>query len=82
MFPQTSAVLPGDTIVPCVDPHNDGNRALYLLICSRTDAYFQCVVKQYETFGNKALELIQKQCTHASKMDKHHFHETYTGLRI
>jgi hypothetical protein len=57
------------------------NRALYLLLCSRTDSYFQRAVKQFEPFGDKALELIQKQCAHISKMDKHHFHE-FTGLWI
>jgi hypothetical protein len=41
MFPQTASVLPVDTVVPFTDPHNIGNKALYLLVCSRTDAYFQ-----------------------------------------
>jgi hypothetical protein len=82
MLPQTAAVLSGNTVNPFLDPYNDGNRALYLLVCSQTDAYFQHAVKLYEPFGNKALELMHKQCAHISRMDKHHFHETFTGLRI
>jgi hypothetical protein len=45
MFLQTATVLPGDTIIPFVDPLSTGNKALYLLLCSRTDAYFQRAVK-------------------------------------
>ncbi len=82
MFPQTASVLPADSVVHFTDPHNIGNKALYLLLCSRTDAYFQRAVKKFEPFGDKALELIQKQCAHISRMDKHHFHEVFMGLRI
>ncbi len=59
MFPQTSKVLPGDTVIPFADPHHIGNRALYLLLCSRIDPYFQRAVKEYEPFGDKTLELLQ-----------------------
>lgn len=82
MFPQTATVLPGDMVVHFIDPHSTGNKALYLLLCSQTDAYFQCAVKQFEPFADKALELIQKQCAYISRMDKHHFHEVFTGLKI
>jgi len=41
MFTQTATVLPRDKIVPFSDPHAIGNRALYLLVSSRTDSYFQ-----------------------------------------
>jgi hypothetical protein len=64
MFPQTAKVLPSDTVVPFADPHCTGNRALYLLVCSRVDPYFQRAIKQFEPFGDKALDLIQKQCAH------------------
>lgn len=82
MFPQTAGVLPIDTVVPFTDPQTAGNRALNLLICSRTDSYFQRAIKQFEPFGDKVLDLIQKQCAHISRMDKHHFHEVFTGLHI
>ena len=82
MFPQTAKVLPSDTIVPFADPHCTGNRALYLLVCSRVHLYFQRAIKQFEPFGDKALDLIQKQCAHKSRMDKHYFHELFTGLHI
>ncbi len=82
MFPQTAKVLPTDTVVPFDDPHHIGNRVLYLLICSRVDAYFQRAIKEFEPFGEKALTLIQNKCAHISSMDKSHFHEAFTGLRI
>jgi len=59
MFTQTASVLPNDTVVPFSDPHATGNRALYLLISSRTDSYFQWAIKQFEPFGDKALALLQ-----------------------
>jgi len=82
MFPQTASVLPGDSIIPFRDLHSNGNRALYLLLSTRTDSYFQRAIKQHEPFGDKALELIQKQCTHISCEDKSYFHETFICLRI
>jgi hypothetical protein len=62
MFPQTSNVFPVDTVIHYLDPHHVGNRALYMIICSRVDPYFQRVIKEYEPFGDKTLEIIQKQC--------------------
>jgi len=41
MFTQTASVLPNDKVVPFSDPHATGNQALYLLISSCTDSYFQ-----------------------------------------
>jgi hypothetical protein len=58
MFSQTSLVLPNDKVVPFANPHAIGNRALYLLIASRTDSYFQWAIRQFEPFGNMALELL------------------------
>jgi hypothetical protein len=75
MFSQTASVLPGDKVVPFLDPHCVGNRALYLLLSSRTDAYFQQAIRQFEPFGDKALELLQNQCAHISREDKSYFHE-------
>jgi hypothetical protein len=82
MFPQTASVLPRDSIIPFQDLHSIGNRALYLLLSTRTDSYFQRAIKQHKPFGNKALELIQKQCAHISREDRSYFHETFIGLRI
>jgi hypothetical protein len=69
MFNQTATVMPHDKIIPFTDPHALGNRALYLLISSRTDSYFQRAIKQFEPFGDKALELLQEQCAHISRED-------------
>jgi len=82
MFPQTSSVLPKDKVVPFVDPTCIGNRALYLLLSARTDPYFQHAIKQFEPFGDKALELLQEQCAHISREDKSYFHERLVGLKI
>jgi hypothetical protein len=82
MFAQTATVMPNDKIVPFPDPHALGNRALYLLISSRTDSYFQRAIKQFEPFGDKALELLQEQCAHISCKDQSYFHERLVGLRI
>jgi len=82
MFSQTASVLPKDKVVPFSDPHAIGNRALYLLISSRTDSYFQRAIKQFEPFGDKALELLQEQCTHISQEDKSYFHKQLIGLKI
>jgi len=82
MFTQTAAVMPHDKIIPFTDPHALGNRALYLLISSRTDSYFQRAIKQFEPFGDKALELLQEQCAHISREDQSYFHERFVGLRI
>jgi len=82
MFSQTASVLPCDKVIPFDDPHSTGNRALYLLISSRTDSYFQRAIKQFEPFGDKALALLQEQCAHISREDKSYFHERLVGLRI
>jgi hypothetical protein len=52
MFPKTASVLPNDKVIPLPDPHTAGNRALYFLISSRTDSYFQRVIKQFEPFSD------------------------------
>jgi hypothetical protein len=82
IYPQTAPVLPGDKVIPFVDPHTIGNHVLYLLLCSRVDSYFQCDIKQHEPFGDKALALIQNQCAHISREDKGYFHETFVALCI
>jgi len=82
MFPQTASVLPNNKVIPFADPHTAGNRVLYLLISSRTDSYFKRVIKQFEPFSDKALELLQEQCAHISWEDKSYFHERLVGLRI
>jgi hypothetical protein len=82
MFLQTSSVLPHGKVVPFSDPHAIGNRALYLLIASRADSYFQWAIKQFEPFGDKALELLQEPCAHISREDKSYFPEQLIGLKI
>jgi len=69
-------------VVPFKDLHAIGNWALYLLISSRTDSYFQRAIKQFEPFDDKASELLQEQCTHIRREDKSYFHGQLVGLYI
>jgi len=82
MFTQMACVLPRDKVVPFGDPTATGNRALYLLISSRVDSYFQRAIWQLEPFSDKALELLQDQFAHISREDKSNFHEMLIGLCI
>ncbi len=82
MFPQIAAVLHGDKVIPFANPASIWNHVLYLLLCSWVDSYFQWAIKQHEPFGDKALALIQNQCTHISREDKSYFHEAFIGIRI
>jgi hypothetical protein len=66
MFSQTSSVLPKDRVIPFEDPNAIGNHALYLLISSRMDSYFQHAIKQY---------------AHISREDKSYFHEQLIRLK-
>jgi hypothetical protein len=67
MFSQTSSVLPKDKVIPFEDPNSIGNRALYLLISSRMDSYFQHAIKEY---------------AHISGEDKSYFHKQLIRLKI
>jgi hypothetical protein len=82
MFSQTSPVLVDDDITPFIDPDCIGNKALYLLIGSRVNGYFQRAIKPLEGKGDKALELIKLQCANVNALDKHHFHHLFTSIRI
>ncbi len=82
MFSQTSSVLTDDTVTPFSDPTCIGNKALYLLIGSRVDGYFQRAIKPLEGKWDKALELIKLQCANVNALDKHHFHHLFTSIRI
>jgi hypothetical protein len=42
----------------------------------------QWAIKQFEPFGDKALELLQEQCAHISREDKSYFPEQLIGLKI
>jgi hypothetical protein len=45
-----------------------------------TDQYFQKAIHHHEPHGNKAPELIQKECAKHGKMYKTYFHNILTGL--
>jgi hypothetical protein len=82
MFPQTSSILIDDEIIPFDDPTCIGNKALYLLLGSRVDGYFQRAIKQHEGRGDKALALLKLQCANVNALDKDYFHQLFTSIRI
>jgi hypothetical protein len=82
MFSHTSSVLCDDEIIPFDDSECIGNKALYLLIGSRVDGYFQRIIKQFEGKGDKSLELLKSQCANINALYKDHFHHLFTSIRI
>jgi hypothetical protein len=58
MFPQTSKLFQDNEIIPYENPEDIGNKALYILISSKVDEYFQRAIKQFEGYGHKALSFI------------------------
>ncbi len=59
MFPETSEAIQGDKIVPFKDANYVRNKALYLVIVSWVDAYFQCAIRKLEGKGDQALLFIK-----------------------
>jgi len=82
MFPQTSKLFQDNEIIPYENPEDIGNKALYILISSKVDEYFQRAIKQFEGYGDKALSFIKIQCANINSEDTHHFHHLFTNLRI
>lgn len=48
MFSQTASVFKNQKITSFQDPKDIGNKALYLLIASRVDEYFQRLIRTVE----------------------------------
>jgi hypothetical protein len=82
LFPQTSSVLFEDEIVPFDNPTCIGNKALYLLLGSRVDGFFQWAIKSNEGRGDKALALIKLQCANVNAFNKDFFHHLFTRIQI
>jgi len=82
MFSETSEVIQGERIIPFKDANCVGNKALYLVIGSRVDAYFQWAIRKLESKGDQALLLIKNQCASTTADDTHHFHHLFTSIRI
>jgi len=82
MFPETSEVIQGEKIVPLNDANCVGSKALYLVIGSRVDAYFQRAIRKLEGKGDQALLFIKNQCASTTADDTHHFHHLFTSIRI
>jgi hypothetical protein len=69
-------------IHPFTDGDCIGNKALFLLIGSRVDGYFQRAIRKYEGKGDQALIFIKNQCASTTADDTHHFHHLFTSLQI
>jgi hypothetical protein len=69
-------------IIPYENPEDIGNKALYILISSKVDEYFQRAIKQFEGYGDKALSFIKIQCADINSEDTHHFHHLFITMRI
>jgi hypothetical protein len=82
MFPETSEVIQGEKIMPFNDANCVGNKALYLVIGSRVDAYFQRAIRKLEGKGDQALLFIKNQCASTTADDTHHFHHLFASIRI
>jgi len=82
MFPETSEVIQGEKIIPFKDANCVGIKALYLVIGSRVDAYFQRAIRKLEGKGDQALLLMKNQCASTTADDTHHFHHLFTSIRI
>jgi hypothetical protein len=82
MFPETSEVIQGDKVIPFSDTNCVGNKALYLVIGSRVDAYFQRAIRKFEGKGDQALLFIKNQCASTTEDNAHHFHHLFTSIRI
>jgi hypothetical protein len=83
MFSQTAPVLDADNeIVLFHDSNCVGNRALYMLLCSKVDNFYRNLIQREQNMGDKALKLLKSYCASCTIVDKTHFHRELTNLRI
>ena len=83
MFAQTASVLDIDNdIILFSDPTCIGNRALYMLLCSKVDNFYRNLIQREHNCGDKALRLLKSYCASCTIVDKNHFHREFTNLRL
>jgi hypothetical protein len=82
MFPETSPVLNKEDIIPFSSVGCIGNKALFLLISSRVDDYFQQAIHGFEGQGDRVFQFIKTKCTNITADDTHHFHHIFMSKRI
>jgi len=82
MFNDTACLIQGEKITPYKDTDCIGNKALFLLIGSRVDAYFNRAIRKFEGKGDQALLYIKNHCASTSADDTHHFHHLFISIRI
>jgi hypothetical protein len=82
MFPETASVLKQEEIIPFHESDCIGNKALFLLIGSCIDKYFQHAIQGFEGHGDKTLQFIKAKYANVSADDTHHLHHLFTTIRI
>jgi hypothetical protein len=82
MFNDTARLIQGEKIIPYQDTDCIGNKALFLLIGSRVDAYFQRAIRKSEGKGDQVLLYIKNHCASTTADDTHHFHHLFTLIHI
>jgi hypothetical protein len=82
MFNDTTSVIQGEKVIPFQDVNCIGNKALFPLIGSRVDAYFQWAIRKFEGKGDQALLYIKNLCASINADDTHHYHYLFTSIRI
>jgi hypothetical protein len=82
IFKETSTLIQREKITPFKDIDCIGNKAVFLLIGSQVDAYFQRAIRKFEGKGDQAMIFIKNQCASTTADDMHHFHHLFTSLQI
>jgi len=82
MFPEMASVLKQEDIIPFIPADCIGNKALFLLISSRVDDYFQKPIHGFEGKGDKEQQFIKTKCANITADDTHHFHHLFTSIWI
>ena len=80
MFYQVCGIMPNNCVELYDNPEEVGNKTLFLLLTGNIDSHFQRVIKNYTGYGDKALQLLQVQCSSITPNDHHHFHFQFTTL--
>lgn len=82
MFTETAPVLDKEHVIHFTSADCIENKALFLLISSRVDDYFQRAIRGFEGKGDKALQFIKTKCANIMADDTHHFHHLFTSICI
>ena len=82
MFYQVRGIMPSQAVELYNDPEKVGNKACYMFLVANVDQHFQRVIRQYEGYRDKALQLLQVQCSSVTANDRHYFHRIFSALFV